>query len=87
MTAEEITAAVDEMLAWLQMPALPETSAQREFRRLMAQFGYMKGQDSPLATPMTDYIGYALPECRISDAVASMRSGYLQTEAVPARAA
>jgi putative glycosyltransferase (TIGR04372 family) len=77
MTAEEIEMALCEMLEWLQEPESVETPAQREFRRLMNHFTHPPRPDSPMATPMADYIGYALPECRISDAVAGLRPGYL----------
>jgi putative glycosyltransferase (TIGR04372 family) len=87
MTAEEIEAAVDEMLQWLRQPDLPETLAQHEFRRLMHAFGARADPGWPLATPMTDYIGYALPECRISDAVAALRPGYLGADRASVRAA
>jgi putative glycosyltransferase (TIGR04372 family) len=78
MTPEEIEAAVDEMLDWLKHPDRPETKAQGEFRRLMNLFGQYTDPNSRLATPMTDYVGYALPECRLSDAVTSLRPGYLR---------
>jgi putative glycosyltransferase (TIGR04372 family) len=77
MTAEEIDAAVCEMLDWLPDPHRPETAAQTEFRRLMEQFGKAGVPGSRLAGPMTDYVGYALPECRLSEAVAALRPGYL----------
>jgi putative glycosyltransferase (TIGR04372 family) len=86
MTPEEIEASVDEMLAWLDRPKLAETPAQREFRRLMTYFARRKAA-SPLATPMTDYIGYALPECRIADAVVALRPGYLSAARKLARSA
>jgi putative glycosyltransferase (TIGR04372 family) len=78
MTPEEIEAAVEEMLDWLRQPNRPETLAQREFRWLMNQFASGDGRNWALATPMTDYVGYALPECRVSDAVAAMRPGWLR---------
>ena len=73
MTAEEIAAATDEMLARLDRPDAPETPAQEHFRDLMRRFAANGSAEYPLA----DYIGYALPECRVSDAVCRMRPGYL----------
>jgi putative glycosyltransferase (TIGR04372 family) len=76
-TPEEIEAAVDEMLALLHHPSASETSAQACFRGWMRQFMDHPDLDHPLMTPMTDYIGYLLPECRLSDSVAQLRPGYL----------
>jgi putative glycosyltransferase (TIGR04372 family) len=80
MTATEIEAALDEMLEWLRHPDRRETEAQQEFRRLMDHFGQNAESNSPLATRMTDYVGYALPECRVSDAVTALRPGYLRQD-------
>jgi len=79
MTPDEIEVAVGEMLDWLEDPDLPETAAQQEFRRLMRHYSNAN-TDSPYATPISDYIGYSLPECRIVDAVASLRPGYLNVK-------
>jgi putative glycosyltransferase (TIGR04372 family) len=88
MSAEEIDAALCEMLQWLKNPGRPETPAQREFRRLMDRFGRDGVPGSWLAGPLTDYVGYALPECRVSDAVAALRPGYLSlSAAIQGRAA
>jgi len=80
MTAEEIEAALDEMLDWLAEPGRPETPAQQEFRRLMRRFAGENDPSRPPASPMSDYIGYGLPECRVSDAVAALRPGYLPAD-------
>lgn len=77
MTREEILAATEEMLAWLDNPARPEAPSQRQFRERMQWFAAHPDTSHRLAHGMTDYIGYALPECRISDAVCQLRPGYL----------
>jgi len=77
MTPAEILAATDEMVGWLADPDRPETPAQRRFRRLMAWHSAHPTRDHPLAHPLSDYVGYGLPECRVSDAVCRMRPGYL----------
>ena len=73
MTPDEILAATEEMLGWLDDPARPETPAQARFRDLLRAAAKNHDPENPLATPLTDYIGYALPECRVSDAVVRMR--------------
>lgn len=83
MTADEILAATEEMVGWLDDPDRPETPAQRRFRRLMAWHSAHPTTTHPLAHGLSDYVGYGLPECRVSDAVCRMRPGYL-TEDEPA---
>jgi putative glycosyltransferase (TIGR04372 family) len=85
MTSDEILAATDEMLEWLDDPDRPETAAQRRFRRLMAWHSDHPNHDHPLSHPLSDYVGYGLPECRVSDAVCRMRPGYLAEAALPGR--
>jgi putative glycosyltransferase (TIGR04372 family) len=87
MTADEILAATDEMLEWLEDPERPETPAQRRFRRLMAWHSTHPNTDHPLSHPLSDYVGYGLPECRVSDAVCRMRPGYLEGESPDRRLA
>lgn len=75
-TAEEIRAATEERLATLDDPHRVDTPVQREFRLLMQRFG-AEPPDHPLANRMSDYIGYSLPEGRVSDSVCRMREGYV----------
>lgn len=74
MTPEEILLAVEEMLAWLKEPGAPEGPPQTFFRNLLARSAVL---DHPLRSPPMDYIGYALPECRLSEMVAARRPGFL----------
>ncbi len=76
-SADEILAATEEMLAGLDTPDRMDTPAQTTFRNLMLRFATHGQKSHPLASQMTDYIGYALPEGRVSDAVCEMRPGYL----------
>lgn len=85
MTPEEITAAVEEMLDWRENPDRAETPAQAAFRALMWRFGAERAKTAaPGITPVDDYVGYALPECRVSDAVCRLRPGYLPLPDAPA---
>ena len=78
-SADEILAATEEMLAGLDEPNRDDSSSQASFRELMLRFA-KPGRDShPLANQMTDYIGYSLPEARVSNAVCELRPGYLPT--------
>ncbi|MFO0803449.1 MAG: TIGR04372 family glycosyltransferase [Gemmataceae bacterium] len=81
MTADEILAATEEMLDWLDHPDRPETRSQTRFRERMEWYSANPDPSHPLANAMSDYIGYSLPECRISDAVCRLRPGFLETTA------
>ena len=83
-TADEILAATEEMVAGLEDPDRFDTPAQTTFRNLMLRFANPAQTTHPLAHAMTDYIGYSLPEGRVSDAVCRMRPGYVP---VPRRSA
>jgi putative glycosyltransferase (TIGR04372 family) len=85
MTPDEILAATDEMLEWLDDPTRTETPAQKRFRRLMAWHSAHPNRDHPLSHALSDYVGYSLPECRVSDAVCRMRPGYLEDDGAPGR--
>jgi putative glycosyltransferase (TIGR04372 family) len=87
MTAEEVSAAVREMRSWLREPDRPETSNQKAFRRLMARYCREDVLPFPLSTPLTNYVGYALPECRIADSVVELRPGSLPAGPKEIRAA
>src|SRR5262249_14878117 len=81
-TAEEIYAAVEEMLAGLDHPNRADTDAQARVRRVMEKYATTPDRSNPLTHRMSNYIGHALPECRVSDAVCRLRPGF----APPARA-
>lgn len=76
-SADEILAATGEMVAGLEHPDRCDTPAQETFRDLMLRFANPAQTTHPLAHAMTDYIGYSLPEGRVSDAVCQMRPGYV----------
>jgi putative glycosyltransferase (TIGR04372 family) len=76
-TPEEIHAATEEMLERLDSPVDGDTSAQGAFRTLMREFPRRKSSH-PLAHRLTDYIGYGLPEGRVSDAMCELRKGYIR---------
>jgi putative glycosyltransferase (TIGR04372 family) len=75
-TAEEIDAALVEMLAGLDHPNRPDTPAQARVRRIMEKLGANPDPANPLTHRMSNYIGHALPECRVSDAVCRLRPGF-----------
>jgi putative glycosyltransferase (TIGR04372 family) len=75
-SAEEIHAALLEMLERVDHPDRPETAVQARVRRIMEREAVGQAQRHPLAHAMSDYIGHALPECRVSDAVCRMRPGF-----------
>lgn len=75
MSPDEILLAVEEMLAWLKDSGATESPPQTLFRNLLARSAAL---DHPLRSPPMDYIGYALPECRLSEMVAARRPGFLE---------
>jgi putative glycosyltransferase (TIGR04372 family) len=75
-TADEIHAAVLEMLEGLDDPDRPDTELQARVRRAMERYARECDRSNPLAHRMSNYIGHALPECRVSDAVCQMRPGF-----------
>jgi putative glycosyltransferase (TIGR04372 family) len=75
-TAEEIYASVEEMLAGLDRPDRPDTDAQARVRQVMEKHAAMPDRSNPLTHRMSNYIGHALPECRVSDAVCRLRPGF-----------
>lgn len=76
-TADEILAATEEMLASLDKANRLDTPSQAACRELMLRTASAGPNWHPFASAMTDYIGYALPEGRVSDAVCRLRSGYV----------
>ncbi len=89
MTPQELLAATEEMLAWLADPALPEAPTQKAFRDLTARYSVAPDPANPRVSPIADYVGYSLPECRLSDAVCKLRPGFMPVPeaAAPARRA
>lgn len=75
-TAEEIYAALEEMLAGLDHPNRPDTPAQARVRQIMEKLGASPDPTNPLTHRLSNYIGHALPECRVSDAVCRLRPGF-----------
>jgi putative glycosyltransferase (TIGR04372 family) len=75
-TPEEILAATEEMVAAYAHPHRADTSGQAAFRELMTRFASQSG-GHPLGSQMSDYIGYGLPEGRVSEACCQLRSGYV----------
>jgi len=74
-SAEEIVAAVKDMIAWLDTPDLPETPQQAAFREAVAQVAAgLKSKGPTLDLPIGDFIGIALPGYRIAPSVAAMRA-------------
>jgi putative glycosyltransferase (TIGR04372 family) len=86
-TAEEIYAALEEMLAGLNHPDRPDTPAQARVRRVMLKLGASPDPTNPLTHRMSNYIGHALPECRVSDAVCRLRPGFAPKGEAMARVA
>jgi putative glycosyltransferase (TIGR04372 family) len=75
-SAEEIHAALLEMLDGLECPDRPDTESQALVRRVMERSAARTDFAHPLAHRMSNYIGHSLPECRVSDAVCRMRPGF-----------
>ena len=75
MTADEILAAVKEMVRWVENPALPPTPLQEKFRKITEEAAKRRGESA--GPSISDYIGFSLPGYRLSDAVAQMRPRYL----------
>jgi putative glycosyltransferase (TIGR04372 family) len=72
--AEEILAAVKDMLAWLEKPDLPETDLQIAFRKAVERTANTLMSDGiALDLPIGDFLGIVLPGYRISPSVAAMR--------------
>jgi putative glycosyltransferase (TIGR04372 family) len=71
-TAEEIHAAVLEMLDGLDYPERADTELQARVRSVMERVAD-SDLTHPLAHRMSNYIGHSLPECRVSDTVCRMR--------------
>jgi putative glycosyltransferase (TIGR04372 family) len=86
-TAEEIDAAVQEMLVGLDYPDRPDTPAQARVRQIMERLGANPDPTNPLTHRLSNYIGHALPECRVSDAVCRLRPGFAPKGEVLARVA
>lgn len=69
LSPEEIDSSVEEMQHWLTTPSMQESSRQAEFRELLIQEQQRRREQG-----MIDwYIGYSLPECRLSDTVSKLQ--------------
>jgi putative glycosyltransferase (TIGR04372 family) len=75
-TADEILAATEEMLGGLGDINRVDTPHQAAFRELLMRFAG-RPASHPLINRLSHYMGYALPEGRVSDAVCQMRPGYV----------
>ncbi|GIK80190.1 MAG: hypothetical protein BroJett024_12950 [Alphaproteobacteria bacterium] len=76
-SADEIVAAVRDMIAWLDNPDLPETAAQAAFRTAVADAAAaLAAKGTALDLPIGDFLGIALPGYRLSPSVADMRAAY-----------
>jgi len=84
--AEEILAAVKDMLTWLERPELPETDLQIAFRNAVERAAKVLMSDGrSLDLPIGDFLGIVLPGYRISPSVAAMRArAQPQLSAAPA---
>lgn len=72
-TAEEIFAAIQDMIAWVKDPALPETIEQLNFRVAVERASAEIKTARDLTLPIADYLGYVLPGYRTSPSVARLR--------------
>ena len=77
LSADEITAASTEMLDWLADPDREETAVQARFRSIARTAAEATADDVSCRDDLRSYLGYALPPCRVSDAIVRMRPGYL----------
>jgi putative glycosyltransferase (TIGR04372 family) len=75
-TPAEILAATEEMVATYSHPQRADTPSQLAFRELMARFA-SQCSTHPLGSQMSDYIGYGLPEGRVSETCCQLRPGYV----------
>jgi putative glycosyltransferase (TIGR04372 family) len=73
-TPGEISAAVEDMLAWLADPDLPETADQSAFREHVEDHARRLARDGNPRLPIADFVGFCLPGYRISPTVAAMRA-------------
>jgi putative glycosyltransferase (TIGR04372 family) len=75
LSPEQITAAAEEMLAWVAAPRQPETPSQQRFRALCAAATHPdRGAPGDL---ISGYVAYALPEARLSEAIARSRPDFV----------
>lgn len=73
-TPAEITAAVQDMIAWVKQPDLPMTAEQEAFRQLTLKTAARVKDASDNSPPIADYLGIALPGYRISPTVEALRA-------------
>ena len=77
LSAAEVTAATNEMLDWFANPSREESDAQRRFRSIALAAANANSQKAEGDHLLRSYLGYALPTCRVSDAIVRLRPGYL----------
>jgi|GEM_PF-5750847 len=84
--AEEVVAAVKDMIAWLADPDKPMTAEQTRFRAATkAKCAELMARGADLDKPIADFLGIALSGYRLSPTVARMRG--LRRKADPAATA
>jgi putative glycosyltransferase (TIGR04372 family) len=73
--ADEISAAIDDMIAWNRDPSRLETADQISFRKSVEHTASdLAGKGSSLDLPIGDFIGISLPGYRLAPSVAAMRA-------------
>ena len=77
LSSEEVTAATNEMLDWLADPARKQSALQARFREIALTAADVTAPEAEDARALRNYLGYALPTCRVSDAIVRLRPGYL----------
>jgi putative glycosyltransferase (TIGR04372 family) len=77
LSASEVTAATKEMLDWIAKPTREESDAQARFRSIAMAAANPMTENVSADHHLQGYLGYALPACRVSDAIARRRPGYL----------
>jgi putative glycosyltransferase (TIGR04372 family) len=87
-SSDEIVAAVCDMIAWLDNPALPETELQKRFQACVQKMADRLAREGDgLELPIADYLGICLPGYRLSPTVAAMREPASSAEAECRRSA
>jgi len=77
LSSEEVTAATNEMLDWLADPTRKESALQARFREIALTAADATALEAEDPRVLRSYLGYALPTCRVSDAIVRLRPGYL----------
>jgi hypothetical protein len=69
-----VTTATNE---WLSDRAREDSAVQVRFRSIALTAANATCQEAEDRGALRDYLGHALPTCRVSDAIVSLRPGYL----------